>query len=114
MREIKSLTLREHERRAIEELKTKLKNRFPEVEIILYGSKVRGDDVEESDIDILILLSERITTALEEEIFNIAYDIELKYNICFGIIVNEKEFWNSELAKAMPFHWSVEKEGIII
>ena len=54
MKKIDQLKLEENERKALEELKGKLSDRFPGVEIILYGSKARGDDEEFSDIDLLI------------------------------------------------------------
>ncbi|MCL6500903.1 MAG: nucleotidyltransferase domain-containing protein, partial [Candidatus Pacearchaeota archaeon] len=88
--------------------------RFPDAEIILYGSKARGDADEESDIDILVLLERRVNNTLEEEIFSTAFKIELKYDVIFGVIVYQKQFWNSPLGEAMPLHWNVDKEGVYV
>lgn len=96
------------------ELREKLLEIFPEAEIILYGSKARGDSDEESDIDVIVLLDRKITNSLEEEIFSLAFKVELKYDVIFGVIVYPKRFWNSELGRAMPLHWNVEKDGIPI
>lgn len=106
--------IKENERIALEELKERLVQRFPDAEIILYGSKARGDFEKESDIDLLILVGSRITSRLEEEITHITYDIELKYDVVFGKIVENKDFWNSPLANAMPLHWNIDREGVII
>jgi predicted nucleotidyltransferase len=43
MRTITQLNLRENERKALQKLKDKLLQRFPDTEIILYGSKARED-----------------------------------------------------------------------
>ena len=43
-----------------------------------------------------------LTYSLEEEIFNIAYDIELEYDVIFGIIVYSSNFWFSQKANTMP------------
>ncbi|MHB1335378.1 MAG: nucleotidyltransferase domain-containing protein, partial [Candidatus Humimicrobiaceae bacterium] len=81
---LKRINLKDNERKALQELKERLLKKYPEVEIILYGSKARGDSDEESDIDLLILVESLINTKLEEEIFHISYQIELKFEVIFG------------------------------
>ncbi len=111
---IAQLTLKESEKRALQELKERLLQRFLDAEIILYGSKARGDFDEESDIDLLILIESQVTSELEEEITHITYDIELKYDVVFGKIIENKDFWNSPLANAMPLHWNIDREGVLV
>lgn len=108
------LILKEVDREAINKFKSTVINRYPDAKLILYGSKARGQDNEFSDIDILVLLDKEITTEIEREIFGIGFEIGLQYNVVFGIVVEQNSFWNSPLGKAMPFHWAVSREGIII
>lgn len=112
--DINKLTLKENEKKALHELRRRLLKRFPDSEIILYGSKARGDYDTESDIDLLILVESTVTSKLEEEITHIAYDIELKYDVVFGKIVENKDFWNSPLAHAMPLHRNIDREGVLL
>ncbi|MCL5770675.1 MAG: nucleotidyltransferase domain-containing protein [Actinobacteria bacterium] len=114
MKNLDSLNLKENEKKALLELKKKLLERFPLVEIVLYGSKVRGDFDKESDIDVLIILKNKVDNSLREKIFSISFKIELKYDVIFGIMVETEDFWNSSLAKAMPIHWNIDREGILI
>ncbi|MBC8388107.1 MAG: nucleotidyltransferase domain-containing protein [Actinobacteria bacterium] len=99
---------------AIYELKNKLLKSFPGVELILFGSKVRGDFEEFSDIDILILVDKNVDHRLKDNIIEIAYDIELKYDIVFGFIIENKKLWRSPRYKVMPLYQNVEREGILI
>ncbi|PKL35473.1 MAG: hypothetical protein CVV44_21960 [Spirochaetae bacterium HGW-Spirochaetae-1] len=93
-------------------LKSVLTDEFGDgIELTMFGSAVRGTYDRESDIDILVLLPFEPTTNIEETIFGIAFDIELKYNIVFGLIVYSGRFWNSELAATMPLHRNIEREG---
>lgn len=111
--EIKGITqLRLNEQRALCELKEKLLRRFPEIEIILYGSKARGDDQEFSDIDLLLIVDSQVNRHLKEEITEIKYELELKYDVIFGIIIENRNFWKSPLANAMPLYWNIDREGI--
>jgi predicted nucleotidyltransferase len=114
MRLLKELNLKKNERKALQELKNRLLKRFPNVEVILYGSKVRGNSDKESDIDLLILFQSQVNSKLEEEITEITFDIELKYDVVFGKIIESRDFWNSPLANAMPLHWNIDKEGVRI
>jgi len=114
MKKLDELKLRGNDLRAIYKLKEKLLDRFPRTQIILYGSKVRGDNEEFSDIDILILLDKKIDTELEKQVLDIAYDIELEFDVVFGIMIESKDFWNSCLAKIMPIHKNIDKEGISV
>ena len=106
------MNLSEKENTAIEELKQRITKFFPEAEFILFGSKARGESEEFSDIDILILLDTKVNTSIKEKIFEESFEVGLNYDVIFGIIVRPKKFWDSLLAKEMPLHWNIDKEGI--
>ena len=55
MRNLDDLTLKRNERAAIQEATRILKERFPVRDVILFGSKVRGDSDTDSDIDLLVV-----------------------------------------------------------
>ena len=110
----KSTSLSNNEKKALLELKRIITENFSKGEIILYGSKARGDYGKYSDIDVLVLLNEDVNNRLEESIFCAVFSIELQYDVIFGIIVYSKQFWNSDLGNSMPLHWNIDSEGIVI
>jgi len=85
-----------------------------EVELRLFGSVARGDDRDDSDIDVLVLLPGRVDHALEEQVFDAAYDVELKCGVVFGVVAYERAFWESEPARDMSLHRTIEREGIVV
>jgi len=100
---------------AIEELKKSLKGRFGKgIELFLFGSVARGESSESSDVDILVLLKNPVSTVIEEEIFDIAYEIGLEYDIVFGIIVYTKKQWNRLSNIQSPLIVEIKKEGVKI
>ncbi len=102
-------------KRSISALKKILQKRFgSELELYLFGSVARNDYEPDSDIDILVLIPGKVDTSLKEDIIDLAYDVELEYDVVFGIVVRSKEFWISEKAAAMPFHQNVQREAVRI
>ena len=99
---------------AIQELKVKIEAQFGNVEIILFGSTARGTAGYESDIDLLILVPCELNNSIEESIFETAFDIELKYDVIFGIITYSKKLWESPQAEAMPLYQNITLEGMIL
>jgi predicted nucleotidyltransferase len=112
MKNIEQLKLKDNEKTALLELKKLLLERFGDMEIIIYGSKARGDYDKESDIDLLILVDAEVNTPIEDEIINLAYNVELLHDVVFGLLIESKNNWNSEISKAMPIHWNVDREGV--
>ena len=114
MKTIDQVKLRNNEKKALKELKERILERFPNAKIILYGSKARGDDEEFADIDLLILIDSQLNTNIKEEITEIKYKMELKYDVVFGTIIENIDFWKSAIANGMPLHWNIDREGIRI
>ncbi|MBE6488045.1 MAG: nucleotidyltransferase domain-containing protein [Methanosphaera stadtmanae] len=80
------------------------------INIILFGSVARGDDTEESDIDILIISNHRedIDDKISDEIAWILYD---KKELISAHVINEEIF---NKTKNFSFLTNVLKEGISI
>ena len=84
----------------------------PDAEIILYGSRARGDAQPDSDWDLLVLLDGNVDWKRKEKISHRLLEVELEYNEVLLPIVNSRKEWNSPRYQAMPFHENVTREGI--
>jgi len=80
------------------------------VKIILFGSVARGDDKEDSDIDIIIITTDEDT--IEDEVYTKVMDflIATKEYISAKIIPIE----DFNRFKNFPFFMNVDKEGVVI
>jgi len=86
----------------------------PDAEVILYGSVARGDDHAESDIDLLVLVSQEVTHKLERAIRDQIYEIELESDQIISVIVRQYTKWNSKPLNFTPLHRAIEREGVRI
>ncbi|MFP4500350.1 MAG: nucleotidyltransferase domain-containing protein [Candidatus Hydrogenedentota bacterium] len=84
----------------------------PEAEIILYGSRARGDAEPGSDWDLLVLLSEEPDRHERNALMSAIHKVELASDEILVPIIRTKEFWDSKLARAMPLHENIDEEGI--
>lgn len=83
--------------------------------IIVYGSYARGDYRENSDVDIMILtkLSEEEIRAIKNDIYDLAFEVEMSTGIELSpIIKNEEqyEYW----VDTLPFYRNVRDEGVVV
>lgn len=85
-----------------------------DAEVILYGSRARGDAHEDSDYDILVIVNGPVDMALEEKMVSNVYPLELETGAVLTLIVYSREQWNSPLYRAMPFHKNVDREGVML
>lgn len=98
----------------IEKIKQAVHEKEPGAEIILYGSRSRGDATIESDWDLLILVDGPTNDVRIDRIRHSLYEIEWESGEVISSIVRSREEWRSEAYQAMPFHQRVQQEGIRI
>ena len=78
-------------------------------EVILFGSRARGDNNKDSDWDILVLTDKEANVALQNKIRDKVYDIELEFVAPVSTIIRSKEEWES--TAITPFYKNVLREG---
>ncbi len=94
----------------VKELKSKIASKYKPKELKVFGSSARGDRRDDSDIDVYILIAE-VNRRVEEELFDIAYDLELKYDCLIDLIVFDERGLNEKYAST-PFYQDVLSEGL--
>jgi len=80
-------------------------------EIRLFGSKARGDDRSNSDIDVLIIVNER-DPQLDDQILEAAFKVGLKLDVLLIPVVFTQEEYYSPLAKKTLFYENTQREAI--
>lgn len=112
MRTVEDLKLKKNEEAAINEATRVLKEQFPVKEVILFGSKARGDSDRESDIDLLLLTTNTLEWKERHEIVDALFAVEMKNDVVISIIVNTFHDWNDGICTALPIHKDINREGV--
>ncbi|MEW6408648.1 MAG: nucleotidyltransferase domain-containing protein [Nitrospirota bacterium] len=109
------MNLSQKERDIIKEFKNKAMKQYPGeiINVIVFGSKARGDASEESDIDILVVIkSDNWRTG--DNIRDIGYELELKHDLILSIqVVSQKHIAHLKNIRSQ-FIRNIEREGVAL
>jgi predicted nucleotidyltransferase len=80
-------------------------------QVIIFGSRARGDARRESDWDILILTDYPVSTDIERLFRNNLFDLEIETGEVFSTFVYQKKDWDTR-HKVTPLYRNIKKEGV--
>ena len=94
-------------------IKQRVSELDPTADVVLYGSRARGDDHIDSDWDILILTESQSDIHIERKFRHKLYDLELETGESFSVFVYSKNDWHKR-QHITPFYQNVSREGLQI
>jgi predicted nucleotidyltransferase len=97
----------------LSKIKTIIKQIDPRAEVILYGSRARGDERSYSDWDLLILVNAEADQDYEMVFRHELFELELELEESFFVTVYNKNEW--ELKHWLtPLYQNIAREGLRI
>jgi uncharacterized protein len=97
----------------LSKIRTLVKEIDPSADVILYGSRARGEEHSDSDWDLLILVDSPSDLDYERIFRHKLYDIELELGEAFSVTVHNKNEWKSRYWMT-PLFQNITREGIRI
>jgi predicted nucleotidyltransferase len=84
-------------------------------QMIIFGSRARGDSTEDSDLDVLVLVDEK-TAQIEQGLDDVAYQVMWDHD--FRPIISLKVFavskYRDAVNKGFSFYKHIEMEGVAV
>jgi predicted nucleotidyltransferase len=80
-------------------------------QLVLFGSRARGDAHEGSDYDILALVDQR-TPELDEKLLDIATRMLDEYGELFAVVLRSEEEWAK--VQGFPLAMNIAREGKLL
>jgi len=106
-------TVRPRDREAIQAAVRLLRARFPVEQVVLFGSKARGTDDAESDIDLLVLTREELTWRERDAITDLLFDVECAHDVVISTLVVSTERWSNGPYTVLPIHREIARHGVV-
>lgn len=109
------LTLNSDEKIWLDRFRSDLNERFPDLlqDIIVFGSKSRGDVHPDSDLDILVLLGSG-DWKTKRQIRECGYESSIGTNVIPSILVYTMDEWDQRKKEESVFQEVVEREGVSV
>ena len=97
----------------LQRCKQAIRSVVPDADVILYGSRARGDAGNDSDYDLLVLVDRPADPAIHKRLISSIFPLE-ENGAVLTLTVHNRDRWNSVLYKAMPFHENVDRDGVLL
>lgn len=112
MRTIAEIRLQAKDRAAIHEAADLLRRRYPVNGVILFGSKARGDDDSESDIDLLVLTSRALSRGERHAMTDAIFPLQLRHDVVLSVLILPAQEWDSGIVSVLPIHDEIIDQGV--
>ncbi|RJQ59366.1 MAG: nucleotidyltransferase domain-containing protein [Desulfobacteraceae bacterium] len=114
MKSLDKAPLAKNETEAIEAAAKLLKERFSIENIILFGSKARGDADAHSDIDLLLIGPMALHWKDEKAIVDALFDLGMEHDVIFSPLFATSEEWENGLFREFPIYDEIKREGAVV
>jgi len=101
----------DRDRETLALLAEKVRTQFPEAKIFAYGSRVRNDATDESDLDVCIVL-DRYDERVRREVSDIAWQVSLDREVLISTVVYSRHEFETGPCSVTPLVQMILKEGI--
>jgi predicted nucleotidyltransferase len=112
MRTLTDTHLKRQDRRAIDEAARLLRECFPVEQVTLFGSKARGTDDPDSDIDLLALTSRPLSWKERGAMIDALFDVQLAHDVLFNVLAIPTREWKEGPYIVLPIHEEIDRDGV--
>lgn len=114
MSTLNTIPLSKRERRALAAAVAALKERFPVEQVLLFGSKARGEGDTESDLDLLVLTSREAAWTERRAIVGTLFDVELAHDVVLSPLIVSGRSWRDGINRVLPIHGEIARDGVSV
>ncbi len=109
------MALKKWERKILENFRTEVRNLLqdPSIEVKLFGSKSRGQDREDSDLDVLVIISSE-DWHQSDKVYDMVTELLLESGVCISPKIISKRQFEELIREDAPFIRNVIRDGVAV
>lgn len=112
MNRLAELPLAPRDQETVADVVASLCRKWPVERGVLFGSKARGDDVPDSDIDLLLITVEELDRSAEDAMQEEAWQAGMRHGRCVQLVVRSHERWYHGIDQATPLRLQIDADGV--
>ena len=109
-----TIPLSKRERRALAAAVAVLKDRFPVEQVVLFGSRARGEGDAESDLDLLVLTAREVVWTERRAVVDALFDVELTHDVVLSPLIVSAREWRQGAYRILPIHEEIDRDGVVV
>ena len=92
-----------------------LKEQYPSIvtRMVIYGSKARGDDHPDSDLDVLLIVKNE-AAHLKRQLRRHGYELAATSDAVPSILAYTQDEWESRKKSGSPFQQAIERDAVSV
>ncbi len=92
-----------------------LKEQYPSIvtRMVIYGSKTRGDDHPDSDLDVLLIVKNE-AAHLQRQLRHHGYELAATSDAVPSILAYTQDEWESRKKSGSPFQQAIERDAVSV
>ncbi len=98
----------------INQFKKKVMKIIPAERFILFGSRARGDADPDSDMDILVIAPDPLTSQIEDAISDCAWEAGIRDGMVIMPVVMSRQEWENGPERHSLLAQAIRKEGVVL
>ena len=114
MSTLDTIPLSNRERQALAAAAAALKDRFPVEQLVLFGSRARGEGDAESDLDLLVLTTRELGWTERRAIVDTLFDVELAHEVVLSPLIVSGRSWRDGIYRVLPIHGEIARDGVSV
>lgn len=112
MNRFSTLPLAARDSETIVDVVVSLRRKWSIERVVLFGSKARGDDEPDSDIDLLVITAEELERSAEDAMQEEAWRAGMRHERCVQLVVRSHERWYHGVDQATPLRFQIDADGV--
>ena len=109
---LSELPLAPRDQETVADVVAALRGKWPIERAVLFGSKARGDDDPDSDIDLLLITAEELDRSAEDVMKEEAWQAGMRHGRCVQLVVRSHERWYHGIDQATPLRLQIDADGV--
>jgi predicted nucleotidyltransferase len=113
VKQLDDVALSPKQRQALKELQKRLLDQFDIEALILYGSVARGEADEESDVDLLVVTPQPLSSrSARHAITDVVFEVNLHHGTNFSTLVVDRDAWEAGVFTVLQLRDEILRDGI--
>ena len=101
------------DQQVLQEFARRVRLRFPDARSWAFGSRVRGDAVPESDLDVCVVV-DRLDDERDRGIIGIAWEVGFAHDVVISTVTFSREEFTAGPLAASPIVTSIVHDGVAV